>query len=1331
MASKRDGQYSELARQLTAARAASRLKQSELAAVLGLKQQTVSRWEAGTHRPSIAQLAGLADAIRMDAEALSKLAGYAVDAPGDGLPLLPLDALRPAVFEQFTADLVEALHPEAEVRQQGTSGHEQEGADVVARFEDGTSWTFQCKRVQRFGPRDVLEAIHCHAREARRAFLVLSRIASPAAADEVAKHPGWTLWDRQDISRKVRKLAPDCQRRLVRRYFPNQAVAFLGHGGPGPWLTADEYFAPFRGPRAAISHDWPLAGRDADVERLVSQLRVDGCPAALLVGPGGIGKTRILKEAALRLAGSRSFSAVRFVSSSGEPGRPDLEELGAGRKLLVVDDAHDRDGLGVVYEFAADPQNFATLLLATRPYAEQRIRNELCRSGIVEPFRMRLNPPRRDALALLAAGVLEAFGAPRDAADAIAGASDSPLVAVMAARVLATVPKPLELAPGDESFRQVILSRFSDAIAGRLGSPAEEPLLQAALGVLALVQPFDVDDPQLPSMVGALHAATPAEVARGLKLLADGGVIYRRGRLWRLMPDLLGDFVVERGFLGADGKLTRAALDLVRLAGPGKLGEVLVNLGRLDWRLSGGDPSRSDLLAPVWAALSEPGRDTWVDARAVALVAIYQPAQALRFVQARLDAGQEPDGLVEIVKRVAYDPAHQAETLRLLWLLGRDDERPDGGPGRPLQALKDLAGYSEHKPVSFVEDVADFLVGLLNEPGAWSRRHDPLEALEPLLAVELTSVRWRGRSAAWDLRLVNHGAVARLRRRVVGLVSQLLEHDDPKVAFRAATFLQNALRFPADAPAELSAQYEAEFLGTVSKAAAAAERGRLAGTTLIGLASALSWHAHYGSGPVTEAARRVLSAFPGDLSFRLAAALADGSERKYLGQAAYEVWPDDQDWIGSLVAELVSAFPRAEELCAEIDSRLAELERAGIRAANGFDLLRRLVDENLDAARAVAAEALGDARSRLLPFLGLAIGALLDRVPCEGRPLAARALSSTEPAIRGAVAEALGRLRREQSGEDADLLQAALASDDATVAHAALWSLNSWRLEPREIVRMALEVRIDIHPGLVERVADLLSGRRRVAECLDDEAVQALLGRMATLTRIGGHGGTKLLRQLAQSHPERLSAFLFGMADKALDADRYDAMPFHGGPGGGSCLGLDASPGASALLRLGWDWLRLRGAGPGGARRLAPRLFASLFDVNSPATVGFLQDLLDGAGSTDLEWMGCLARLSRHRFPFEHRAFVEHYLERCKQVDRALVKRGVDQIATAAMTGSWSGMAGEPTPRDIEARDDAAAVLAATSRLSPSYRLYQLILESAEANIKRSRQDGAAMDAEE
>lgn len=220
--------------------------QGELAAKLNVAQQTISRWEKGLSRPRADQIGVVAAAVGGKVDIFMEAAGYplqmavvSLDAP------LPADALSPEAFERLTATLLEALYPDTTVHQLGGRGHTQGGLDVLMTFPTGEQWGFQCKRVTEFGPQKVREAVAKDTSLTNRKFLVLSRIASPDARAALADYADWTLWDRDDISRKIRELPVEAQKRIVRVFFPGMEIALLGSSASSPWETPDEFFLPF------------------------------------------------------------------------------------------------------------------------------------------------------------------------------------------------------------------------------------------------------------------------------------------------------------------------------------------------------------------------------------------------------------------------------------------------------------------------------------------------------------------------------------------------------------------------------------------------------------------------------------------------------------------------------------------------------------------------------------------------------------------------------------------------------------------------------------------------------------------------------------------------------------------------------------------------------------------------------------------------------------------------------------------------------------------------------------------------------------------------------
>src|SRR5438876_10813376 len=84
----------------------------------------------------------------------------------------------------------------------GRRGDSQHGIDIRAEMSNGEIWVFQCKHYKTWGPKDTTDAIAKCDYEADRKFLLVTRTVSPDSREIIAKHPEWTLWDSDDISRE-------------------------------------------------------------------------------------------------------------------------------------------------------------------------------------------------------------------------------------------------------------------------------------------------------------------------------------------------------------------------------------------------------------------------------------------------------------------------------------------------------------------------------------------------------------------------------------------------------------------------------------------------------------------------------------------------------------------------------------------------------------------------------------------------------------------------------------------------------------------------------------------------------------------------------------------------------------------------------------------------------------------------------------------------------------------------------------------------------------------------------------------------------------------------
>ena len=606
---------------LASLRKAKGWTQKEFANRAGVTQQTVSRWEQGISRPRSKELPSLATLLDAELGNLETAAGYSsadndvsrpAGAPTFDVPL-PLQSLRPDSFENFCVDFLARYYRirGGIVNRFGGTGSKQDGIDIEARGISFGVHTFQCKRVEEFGGQKVHTAVAAHQFPSDLKVLLLSNIASPKARVAISQHVSWQLWDRLDISARFRELSMVDRRDLVDIYFRGQRQPLLGEPEPGPFQTPEDFFKGFVEPDRYFNHTWAIVGLDEELRQLTRNTVDDGLLITMLFGAPGNGKTRLLRELVNTVRKERPEIAVFFVSPTENVKAQHLDELGGGVKMLVVDDAHDRDDLAQLMRYASAPENNTRLLVASRPYGRAMLSSQSALVAIDthQIATVELCPRTKENARLLAAQVLKACGGPVEAAEDIAEMTyTTPLVTVLAAQIVAKEKIHLALIGNSQEFQRHVLAKLEKIITGQIVKGQDVPKLQAVLRIVALLQPVVFDDPGLLNILREVEDLEQEDVQRLLRLLSEGGVLFKRGLRYRLAPDLLADSIIERNFVADNGTASPKVLAVFDRADTEYLKHLLVNLGRLDWRLRNGETEDSTLLSSLAGKLQWHGK---------------------------------------------------------------------------------------------------------------------------------------------------------------------------------------------------------------------------------------------------------------------------------------------------------------------------------------------------------------------------------------------------------------------------------------------------------------------------------------------------------------------------------------------------------------------------------------------------------------------------------------------------------------------------------------------------------------------------------------------------
>lgn len=1335
--------YLEFAKLLVNLRKSKGWMQQEFAVRAGVTQQTVSRWEQGVSRPRAKELPNLAALLGSDLDVMEVAAKYTlaqgvnsqlVGAPTYDIPL-PLQSLRPDSFENFSADFLTRYYRNRAgvVNRFGGIGSKQYGIDIEVRGDSFGVHTFQCKRVEEFGEQKVHAAVAAHNYTSELKVLLLSNIASPKARMAIVQHAGWQLWDRVDISAKFRELPMVDRRDLVDIYFRGQRQALLGEPEAGPFQVSEAFFKGFTEPDRYFNHSWALVGRDEELDQLTANILDNNLLVTMLLGAPGNGKTRLLREVVGRVCQQRPDITVLFVSSTEDVKAQHLEELGVGVKLLIVDDAHDRDDLAQLMRYATVPENQAKLLLSLRSYGRAMVRSQASLVAMDSPqvAAVELRPRTKQDAQVLATQVLQASGGTLEAAEEIAELTyPTPLVTVLAAQIVAKENTPLALIGNREDFQEHMLARLEKIIAGQIVTGQDVPKLQAVLRVVALLQPVVFDDPSLLNILREVEGLEHEDVQRLLRLLSEGGVLFKRGLRHRLAPDLLADSIIQRNFIDINGAVTPKVEKVFDLADTEYLKHLLVNLGRLDWRLRNGETEGSTLLSSIAPKLQWHNKYHNPHIQAVEAVAYYQPHLALSFAEQLIEQNQGDDsGVCGMVRNAAFNLDLLEDSCALLWRAGRSDARAlHQHPNHGIRILKELAEFAPNKPVECVERVVAFAIDLLDRPTTLQGVYTPFTILEGALRTDMEEITSNHRSITITHYQLDFELAKTVRARVIDVIVSSLEKGAPRKAFLAATLISEALRSPMH-DGENVQLWEAAHADLLVRVHQALDGSAIHPVVLVQVGMSVSWHALYNREPkCASRAQDIIALLNRDFPTRLVRLIADAwGNETWKDNKSFERKAHEADTIKMMV-DLSTEFPDPMCLYEFLTHWLNEVDEV-VGKGWGYPhiFINRLLQNHVDLAKVVIARQ-DDIQSPLNNFAGAALAVLM--VDHNRHVLISELLQADSVRAWELVSEAYAR-QPDDFFNDTDIpvvRRIFLSSSPTVLRNAASIARQIARCNPVLAVDLICTADLTVNPAATHEFFVWLTHSDMIpAEVITPEQWRTLLDKLSCLPELDDHWVGEFLKKAIAIVPTDVINML---KSRLLHASQIFGYRMLRKDRKGSGLALLSHLDGRQLLQEFLLWavdiqvdgkLEINiGACVSG---LCGKYESQIFDL--------LLNLMKGGSQAHVNVVVSTLRSAHQQFVIDETPFVREVLNQAEFISEKAVKDISSALWSATISGGRSGVVGEPFREDVVLQAHAEKILGGLSKMDPAYRLYSGLLQHAKENIERQACEKRAMELED
>jgi len=932
-------------------------------------------------------------------------------------------------------------------------------------------------------------------------------------------------------------------------------------GRPGvrkTFASREEYFARYERKSdkgALFDFNQALQGRDAELKALTEFLDDPDLLVGLLVGRGGVGKSRLLRDGTAALDGWE----VVFLREGAIWHRESEKEIPLGKVLAIVDDAHRAEHLDQLLPLLRDlgQRRQVKLVLSTRPTGLPSLRALSSRHfepTLVKEF------PRLEKLGLdqLRALAREVLGPAHQmhVEPLVRLSPETPLVTVIGGRLIARGTLSSHAIVNEDEFRRVVFDRFIDEYTTPL--PGDSFPGREVINVIAAVGPVR---PRLPSFLGPAESFLDIrqdQVLRAVDALEENGILLRAGDLLRIAPDPLADYLLEVACVSTRGERTGYAEEVFHCFRAGHLSNLLSNLAELDWRLKQ-KGCEAGILEQIWRVLrqefeSADAVERWNLLEALKGAAIFQPSETLAIIHIAMETQARPGMILNWIRReqgdvlkqlapllesVAYHPQHTEEAVRRLFSLAKMDIKgPNWFSREPAKVLKELASYHLYQPVGLLEKMADIANDLVAEPGAFDGLFSPLDIADTLLAKEIEHHESNETTFRLGSLPLNYPVFREVRQKALALVDKALNSSGPKAAACAVASISSVL--PAFQPLpgretspEEEAWQDAERLQILGLLERRIHRQPLPIPLLRQIQSTLRQHRlHHYRELVQARLQGLLAAIPQSEQLMVFDAFCTPHWELHGDQVSLiEVEKGHYVEVQRAVHILRAQYPLIEDQIAALEGMATQADAYGIRVVESAGLFIELLCRDPEFGRAFLEYVLGKPHPTLGFQICMLVPTLRDSDVLAYRKVGIAAAQHPMADVASGAAHGVffGSLLGTPMDEDAEIVRELAKHSASNVRGIAIESAARLGRHPKYLktaLEILLSADLEADRALAHRFCDAFSATGIPISMLSDEELRVALGKLVRLERLDNHQVREFLDAVGDGHPELLLDFL-------------------------------------------------------------------------------------------------------------------------------------------------------------------------------------------------------------
>lgn len=1192
--------------------------------------------------------------------------------------------------------------------------------------------------------------------------------------DEEEAHPFFLLQE-DDASHHLRNLAErlnstcaeeqDLFQRTIYRLLKEQSEAReLG----SPWRTPAEFFGPHLQKHRLFRHTWTLVGRGELLDSLEDFALEDvseGDPfVTVMPGRGGVGKSKIAYHLSKQLQEEHE-RIVRFVDREQDVEPDDLQLLPDEDVFLIADDAQQRDDMRVLLSLLERRRidgHQDKLLILTRPSAVERLKTDLTYSGIDPSEYEELEPLEslgRDEMRALAREALgEGFS--KHAEHLVRTARDSPLVVAVGGQLIQRERISPKLLERSEDFRKVVLRRFQDTLVGDIADQFDSRVVRRVLEVTAALSPVRPEDEGYLELAAEFLSTEVRTLKEVYQRLEEAGVLFRRGGLVRITPDVLSDHILHDACISNKDTSTGFAQEVYNQFSEHASERLLPNLAELDWRLGRSDGQSPTVLQGIWSDIEEQFDEAdWRERRNILKkikeAARYLPRKSLalaeRAIRQTVEVEDEHrDGFVksrvagetvEILHRVGLSLDFLPRSLQLLWVMTDDDHLQTSQKAH--SKLSDIAEYGRWKPPRVQKIILDKTEEWLEAGNAFDRepKRCLIDLVEPILEKAAESSYAEGHTFHLSPFVVDRDMpyIRELRKRAFQVIRTYGTSQDASLwsAFRVLNVYTGLLKGPSALLGMEITQNDIERFDAerVWGLYAIRELRDHWNSPLLDLKiiRSLHWPAENGVGQRLSRARHliesIIDGIESTFELRLIRSLLSRmnfriSDSEEPAEEFEEHSIDSEMLRRETAQDFLRRYPDPDDGEGRIENLLSRLDEFGNVLGQSHPspqtFLRFLTKEDPEYAAELVRSAIDRPDSYLASSVGAILSVLKDSKASEALQLAQEAVRTHDELARS-VARSHEAWHEAAQEKDVDLWEELLQHSNERVRRAALHSLKSLAFngEIDPVLQHAPRTRVEGDTAVADELFSLFDGGHAIDPAsLSDDQIRVFLEKLEAVSELDKHWIRSFLDHASHRTPEAVFDLLIRRLEVAPDREvGYHVI----GPGRMEELpspetfeGLRKSDDYENMLREVRRYLLNEDV----SASMAANLFLSLSNGLDDNGLGILTEWIESDDEERMKAVLHVLRGAAYDFVLQNPDFVDETLETVSSRDSELFDRLKRAFHSSARNGPRSGVANQPFPKDARLRDEGKQIAGDFPPWSEAHEFYSELSRRAEERIE-------------